>query len=312
MEDVAANPKKPVHPHVIILLATFNGIRYLKQQIISLNGQINVRISIEVQDDGSTDGTLEYLQELMETGGITKLSRSSRIGSSRVFESLIHNAGEADYYAFSDQDDIWDSTKVSKLIDLIRLENSSALAFCSRKFIDENGDSVQKVEKGPTILNTSNALIENVIPGNTMLLNNKGFKSLRLLHFKNSTHYDAVIYLLFTIMGKIVYCDEKLVRYRLHSKNQIGFRRNRISRIFSTSLLKKDLIDRAQSIMNSPKSILNEADLRIIEKFLRLLDSKNLSFRIKTVINLRLRRESSLETLWFCIFLIFSWEKSNS
>ena len=72
-------------PRVTVLLATFNGVKFLDQQLNSLTGQHEVEVEVYANDDGSTDGTVDLLEIWKETGLIKKITRSNQIGSSQAF-----------------------------------------------------------------------------------------------------------------------------------------------------------------------------------------------------------------------------------
>ena len=78
-------------PKIVILLATYNGVKYIDQQLTSLVAQTNVQIEIHVNDDGSTDGTLERLEHWKEEGWIKTLTLSEHIVSTSAFLKLLAN-----------------------------------------------------------------------------------------------------------------------------------------------------------------------------------------------------------------------------
>ena len=91
---------------VLILLSTYNGERYIKEQIESLLKQENVKVSILVRDDGSTDGTINILNEYQKQGKL-KWYTGENLKPAKSFMNLVENAPEYEYYAFCDQDDVW-------------------------------------------------------------------------------------------------------------------------------------------------------------------------------------------------------------
>ena len=90
---------------ILILMSTYNGEKYLREQIESIRNQtIKEDIEILVRDDGSKDGTLEILEEYAEIGTL-QFIRGKNIGSAQSFHELLRIAPKYDYYAFADQDD---------------------------------------------------------------------------------------------------------------------------------------------------------------------------------------------------------------
>ena len=101
--------------HIAILMATYNGAKYLREQIDSILSQTSGLWHLYIHDDGSKDGTIEILNDYAtrcaET--VTVLDYPSQGGALQNFMSLLEKV-EADYYMFSDQDDVWYPTKVEK------------------------------------------------------------------------------------------------------------------------------------------------------------------------------------------------------
>lgn len=98
-------------PKCVVLMASYNGIPFISEQIDSILSQAEVDVRLFVRDDGSSDGTRDLLQRYADEGSLTLLT-GENLGPALGFLTLLRNAPEADYYAFSDQDDIWDSDKL--------------------------------------------------------------------------------------------------------------------------------------------------------------------------------------------------------
>ena len=122
-----------------ILMATYNGEKYLKEQIESLLNQKNVKISILVRDDCSTDNTQKILEEYQQKG-LLKWYTGEKLKAAFGFIDLINNASEAEYYAFCDQDDVWDNDKLDIAIKKLEKFDSQlpALYYCGQRLVDEN------------------------------------------------------------------------------------------------------------------------------------------------------------------------------
>ena len=120
-------------PSVLVLLATHNGEKWLRQQLDSIFNQLEVKVHVAVSDDNSTDATLEILQEYKNLGySITILDSSiHQLGSPiRNFFRLVHDVELKDYnyILFSDQDDLWDLTKIKHSIEQITLKSVDCYA----------------------------------------------------------------------------------------------------------------------------------------------------------------------------------------
>lgn len=131
-------------PVVQVLLSTYNGEKYLKKQIESILEQDNVNCNIVVRDDGSTDGTKEVLEECINLyPEKIKYYLCENLGYKKSFLKLLEYAKEADYYAFSDQDDIWDKDKISCAIDKLKNLNEKVKLYVSNvRIIDKKNNKI--------------------------------------------------------------------------------------------------------------------------------------------------------------------------
>ena len=111
---------------VIVVMSTYNGEKHLREQIDSILAQDRQPVSLLVRDDGSTDGTVQILEEYEKQGAL-ELIRGENLGVVGSFISLIARvADSADYIALSDQDDVWHADKLSRARDA-RPGHSAAL-----------------------------------------------------------------------------------------------------------------------------------------------------------------------------------------
>ena len=128
-------------PRIGVLLSTYNGERYLKEQINSIAAQEGVEVALIVRDDGSTDKTCETLEALSEKslGCISSWSIEigENVGFLVSFETLLMNAAGCDYYAFSDQDDFWFPEKLIRAVKALR-STSADLYASSVEIADES------------------------------------------------------------------------------------------------------------------------------------------------------------------------------
>lgn len=124
---------------VLVIMATYNGEKYLPEQLESLFRQENVELSILVRDDHSKDGTQMLLDQYQNAGKLTWYT-GEHLNVSKGFFDLMKKAGqlESDYIAFCDQDDVWDDNKLSIAVE--HLEGSSpdtpALYYCGQRLVD--------------------------------------------------------------------------------------------------------------------------------------------------------------------------------
>ena len=214
---------------VAILLCTLHGHHYLADQIDSIVQQNYANWSIWASDDGSLDGTHSILQDYQRQLGKSRLTVHFGPAEGFVanFLSLIcHASITADYYAFADQDDIWEKDKLSRATEWLNSvpEHVPAM-YCSRtRNVDSENRDIglsRLFFKSPSF---ANALVQNIGGGNTMVFNNAARKLLCIAGADiNVVSHDWWVYLVVTGCGGVVFYDPKpSVRYRQHSANLIG------------------------------------------------------------------------------------------
>ena len=136
---------------VCVLMATYNGEKYLREQVDSIIGQHNININLIVRDDGSTDSTINILSEYEEKGLLT-YTKGANLGPARSFMELLKFSPISDYYAFSDQDDIWLPDKIKTAVDMMKEdEEKPALYFCQTQLVDENLKKMENVVINPKL-----------------------------------------------------------------------------------------------------------------------------------------------------------------
>jgi glycosyltransferase involved in cell wall biosynthesis len=220
-----------------ILLCTFNGGRFLPLQLASFDAQTLSDWRLFVSDDGSNDDTLALLAEFQNRHepGRVQIRRGPGRGSAANFLSLICDpAAKAEYYALSDQDDVWVADKLARAYSILTKAPADVPAlYCSRvRMIDESGTEIGLTPLFKKPPHFRNALVQNVAIGNTVVFN----ESTRRLLMQagpdvGAAVHDWWIYLATTAAGGIVlYDSHPSVDYRIHAHNQIGANNNRLLR----------------------------------------------------------------------------------
>jgi rhamnosyltransferase len=216
--------------NVLVLMTTYNGEKYLPEQINSILSQENVNVSILIRDDGSNDGTLKILKKFAKNKKIAWY-QGNHCGPALGFMELIQHAGGADYYAFSDQDDFWLPSKLNEAIKKIdSKKNIPAIYYSSLNLVDQNLKFIKKHEINIKRSIYSNFIFSNVA-GCTMVMNNKLISKLRYIPNSNIIMHDTWVYKVCVSIGGYVYPDKKsFILYRQHENNTIGIRDNLISK----------------------------------------------------------------------------------
>jgi glycosyltransferase involved in cell wall biosynthesis len=222
-------------PSVEVLLATYNGSRYIREQIDSILGQDFPNLTILARDDGSTDGTRDLLFHYAEhlPGRFKMLPASTTNGGILGNFLALMKASTADYICFADQDDVWLPDKVRKTKETMdRLESTAGsstplLVFSDLRVVDENlavlypsfwahmGIDPERVH------HFNKLVVRGVVTGCTMMVNRALLKlSLRIP--SDSRLHDRWIALLASTMGSAAVLRDQTILYRQHDRNAVG------------------------------------------------------------------------------------------
>ena len=215
---------------VDILVATYNGEKYIKEQIESLLCQTYQDFRIIISDDCSKDNTRSILKEYEQNEKITVYYQEENLGYVKNFEFLL-NKVESPLYMLCDQDDVWKKEKVEKSIEKLENENLD-LVFGDLEVVDENLNVVRtsyndymhltrKIEK--YINSYKLQYLYNCMTGCTILSKKEMLDKILPLP-KNSKYmiHDYWIGLITSLNGKVGYLKEPYIMYRQHGNNQVG------------------------------------------------------------------------------------------
>ena len=219
---------------IAILLATYNGERFLRQQFASLYAQTMRDWTLYVHDDGSTDGTLQIVAEYAKCHeNIVVLDYPSQHGASANFFSMLQRV-DASYYFFSDQDDVWMPEKVERTMERMLQEEAAHCGFpvlvcCDACVADETlavtSSSLwrQSGAHPEFITNFDEAAATPFVTGCTMLINRAAKDSVLWNKTHKATMHDAFITLcVFRAGGIVSVLHESLMYYRQHGNNTLG------------------------------------------------------------------------------------------
>lgn len=211
---------------VQVLLSSYNGEKYLAAQLESILAQDYEEISILIRDDGSTDHTLEIIQCYADKYTNIGYYVGKNLGVQQSFFQLMQHADKtADYYAFSDQDDVWLPEKIRQAVQLLEKQDQSLpLLYASKTtLVDAELKEItirkKRVQIRPEF---GNALVENVCTGCTEVFNRR---LLELVTKQTPTHaimHDWWLYLCATAFGRVYYDANSYILYRQHGNNQVG------------------------------------------------------------------------------------------
>lgn len=137
---------------VAILLSTYNGAKYIRQQIESILHQTYDNITLIIRDDGSTDETIAIVRELISENTSKKQimileDEAGNVGFAESFKRLVVNADGYDYYAFCDQDDCWAKDKVEKAVKKLSKHEKEAALYTSAYWVCDDALNIKYVHE---------------------------------------------------------------------------------------------------------------------------------------------------------------------
>ena len=218
-------------PVAAVLMSTYNGEKYIQEQLDSIFDQTDVNVKLYVRDDGSTDDTIGILEEYAKRFPIKVILDGENIRPGESFMRLVYEYADEpgiDYYAFADQDDIWLPEKLSVAINTIqKTEEEEPVLYCSNQYLYVDGKNKGDRHKELQRTDLISHMTKNTIAGCTFVFN----KALAQL-VKNTdrpdpriTRYrlhDAWLMLVAIVCGKVVYDENSYMLYRIHSENTVG------------------------------------------------------------------------------------------
>jgi glycosyltransferase involved in cell wall biosynthesis len=223
---------------VAILLCTYRGQHYLAEQLDSFAAQSHDNWEVWASDDGSEDGTHSILKAYKNRWDAGRLSihLGPAEGFAANFLSLTCNASiDADYYAYSDQDDVWEVDKLARALQWLEGVSADVPAlYCSRtRLVDANNNEIGVSPLFTKAPGFANALIQNIGGGNTMVFNNAARELLREAGENKSviTHYWWACMVVTGCGGQVFYDSKPTLRYLQHGDNLVGMNCNWAARL---------------------------------------------------------------------------------
>ena len=271
----------PPAPKVAVLLCTMQAQHFLAEQLNSIATQSHPSWSIWASDDGSNDYTHDILEYYQSHWGEDRISihAGPAEGSTANFLSLTCRADiEADYFAYADQDDIWESDKLERAVAWLKTvpDHIPALYGSRTLLVDARNQHIgysPLFERPPSF---KNALVQSIAGGNTMVFNRAARELLRTAgEDVEAVTHDWWAYMLVSSCGGQVHYDEHpTVRYRQHGGNQFG------SNISPSAQLKRikqllqgrfrSWVDRNLVALERVRHLMTPENQRVLDEFIRV------------------------------------------
>lgn len=207
---------------ITVLMSTYNGEKYLTEQIESIISQKDVNVNLLVRDDGSTDQTLTILREYQEKGALTFYT-GENLGPQRSFLHLLQHAPQCDYYAFADQDDVWLEDKLySGIKEICSYDNQPALYTCQTQMTNQQLERIPTPQLHPCCT-FGESLVYAYASGCTMVFNNALRTIITSYQPSFIDMHDWWIISIATAMkAHVVFDHNAHILYRQHSRNVKG------------------------------------------------------------------------------------------
>lgn len=279
---------------VLVMMSSYNGEKYIEEQIDSILNQKGVIVNILVRDDGSTDSTPDILERYKKQGRLDYYI-GDNIGWRASFMDLVVNCPESDYYAFSDQDDHWKENKLFVGIEYLEAKSSGPKLYMSNVIYWKNGE-----EKGLSMpLEIRKDLYYTSLFcdafGCTMVFNKEIMDIVKANPPKIVVAHDVWFYELAAILGALYYDGYSYIQYRQHENNQLGYDKyfwEKLSRRIKTysvvwKVHNKDIV--SKEILRCYGQLMSEDSIKIIsivanyrtsfKCYLKLLFSKHFAHK---------------------------------
>lgn len=273
---------------VSIAMCTYNGEKYLIQQLDSLINQTYSNLEIIIVDDGSKDSTLDILYAYQQRDSRLKIFQNdTNLGFVQNFSKAI-SLCSGDYIALADQDDIWKLNKIEIFVNEI---GDNLLIYSDAMLIDQYGKSTDKtlIKSFANLVSgkcNKAFLFSNCVSGNTIMFKQELLKYI--LPIPHISFHDIRIAFVASTIGTITYTEEDLIYYRRHTE-QVTRGKNKSNR-------KKSLLNRL-TIKRDEKLVVAQKIIRDLEAYKRVTSYAN-DFETEYIINLLLEHYYRYEQIF--------------
>lgn len=306
---------------VAILMSTYNGEKYLKEQINSIINQSYLDWHLYIRDDGSTDNTTKIINTYIKKDDRIKFFNQNHIENIGINKSFLQllNDTTAEFYMFSDQDDVWKKDKILLSVKAMEEKNKAKQPAC----VFTELQVVNKVLTPLRLMNNQNVwydfthfLFGNCVTGCTMMINQqlKSKLKLKLTNIDKIYLHDWWIALIASAIGKLIYIKEPTILYRQHGDNVEGSKKNNLFTLFMRTLhlqregkamLKMFLMGQEfQRLFCKQVTGINK---RYLDSYVKLLGNCSFINRLKLVITLPPKRLHLKGKLLFSYIILFKY-----
>ena len=290
--ETRKNNEKPYYT-VSVAIATYNGEKYIKEQLNSILCQSHKPDEIVISDGGSTDNTVELCREILSSSLVKSkiLVSQERLSPAMNFQHALE-ACDKDYVLLSDQDDVWMPHKVERMLAIAQ-ETDADLIFSNAEIVDStmktiststiwdkinyHQDRIVKYYSSEDTVFLIDLLRRDIVTGMTACIS-KRLKN-RCLPFCKCILHDVWIALIAATTGSVAAVNENLVKYRQHESNAVGadnkaeYNLNNIDPYTDNILIRKKVVD---EIFDRNKDDISQACRREMQEYIEYMNARYL------------------------------------
>lgn len=301
-------------PKVAVIMSTYNGASSIIKQLESIFCQVDVNVKVVVRDDSSTDNTIQIIEDyrLTHSNYEIEIIRGENIGYAKSFWMALKLSSDADYYAFSDQDDVWLEDKLIKTI--IPMQNDdfqgAKLSYCRMQRSDANLNKLIEQVKvlEPIRLSKKIVFTQTYNYGAATVINREAKKLIcRECPEKIEVPHDLWAGLLCYWFGRVYYVNEELYYWIRYDSSVTGKGTRKSGAIFriKESMRKKSYPNVSYELLKYYKDCLEEEDIIFLENICNYKTKWRSYFSI--LFDPQFRRSSIMGTIMLKAGILFKW-----
>lgn len=244
--DKAINESRDIN--VVVLMSTYNGDAYIREQIQSILSQRGCQVDLIVRDDGSKDNTVKLLDEYEQKGLLKQYRDQGNLGPARSFLKLLAVSPDADFFAFADQDDVWNEDKLLRAARAIGQTEIPSVYYSNLALVDEQLKPFNKnALPGKQYLGLEKILVGNTAAGCSMAMN-RAMRNLFVSAYTEEMTVPMHDWFLCALCkacgGRLLYDPIPSMLYRQHGNNTVGYdlsgKLGRMQHLYQELFVKKE------------------------------------------------------------------------
>lgn len=230
-KGILCSVREETIPNILVIMSTYNGEKYLCEQLDSILKQKGVNVSVLIRDDGSTDATVTLLKRYCSEHSNVSFYDGMNIGVVKSFNHLMmnHQLDDFKWIAFADQDDVWEEKKLIRGISLLEMYEEIPGLYCSNlQVVDSALNKICMMHVKKPMFNKFTAVVQNCATGCTCVFNQKALEVYRKGIKSRMEMHDYWMFLVCVYFGVVVYDKAAYIKYRQHAKNVVGVSKKNI------------------------------------------------------------------------------------